>query len=113
MNHHDSMEWTTEELKKLSSRYCVSQEVRFRRLLTLGKTELEAYLSFREGFKNLPTKKRSQGDYYRNVVAKNGRLFLNLALQSYHQEKITASSLYDYTQVKPSNLLKLEQRLYA
>jgi hypothetical protein len=53
------------------------------------------------------------GDYYRNIIAKNGQLFLNLALQGYYQEKLSASSLVDFIQVKISNISKLEERLYA
>ena len=105
--------WSNEEISRLSIHFCVSQEVIYRRLLTLGKVNSTAYTRFREKQNRIPEKKQSSGDYYRNVVAKNGKLFLNLALQSYYQDKINASSLYNYTQVKLSNLGKLEDRLYA
>ena len=105
--------WSNEELNRLSSHFCVSQEVIFRRLLTLGKADLTSYLEFRENQNKIIRPKIDGGDYYRNVVAKYGRLFLNLALQGYYQDKLTASSLFDYTQVKLSNLTKLEDKLYA
>lgn len=111
--HQDGETWSNEEINGLSSHFCVSPEVIYRRLLTLEKVDLDSYLRFREEQNQIVRQKQKSGDYYRNVVAKNGRLFLNLALQSYYQDKINASSLYDYIQVKLSNLVKLEDKLYA
>lgn len=112
-SHVTGHDWIAEEINRLSTHFCVSQEVIYRRLLTLGKVDLDSYLQFREKQNQINIKKQSGGDYYRNVVAKNGKLFLNLALQGYYQEKLNASSLFDYTQVKLSNLNKLEDQLYA
>lgn len=112
---HDSHnpKWTSDELKKLSNRFCVSREVILRRLLTLGKTTTRFYRDYRDnqdsGIKQSPP----GGDYYRNIIAKNGGLFLNLALQGYYQDKLTASTLSDFIKIKISNLDKLEQVLYA
>jgi len=112
---HNSREsqWSADELRKLSHRFCVSREVILRRLLTLGKTTNTFYQDYRENQDYSIKKKSSGGDYYRNKIAKNGGLFLNLVLQGYYQEKLTASSFWDYTQIKVSNLAKLEQLLYA
>lgn len=108
-----SQRWTSEEIRNLSRLFCVSEEVIYRRLLTLRRTTKLEYQNFRDSFKQRPKKKSSGGDYYRNVIAKNGRHFLELALQGYYQEKVTASNLFDYTKVKLSNLKSLEQTLYA
>lgn len=113
-NHKKSEEnWTHYELKNLSTLFCVSQEVIYRRLLTLGKSSENSYKEFRENNKDKRYNKPKGGNYYRNIIAKNGRHFLNLALQGYYQEKLTASSLYDCTKVKLSNLSKLEDKLYV
>jgi Zn-dependent peptidase ImmA (M78 family) len=104
--------WTKHELATLSQAFCVSQEVVLRRLLTLGKTTPSFYQEFRDS-QNIPKKKPTGGNYYRNIIAKNGGLFLNLALEGYYQNKISASSLSDYIQMKVSNLSKLEHILYA
>ncbi len=106
-------QWTADELNKLSQRFCVSREVILRRLLTLGRTTNAFYQDYRDKQDYDPKKAFSGGDYYRNKIAKNGGLFLNLVLQGYYQEKLTASSFWDYTQIKVSNLAKLEERLYA
>ncbi len=106
-------EWTADELHKLSNRFCVSREVILRRLLTLEKTTNNFYQNYRDNQDYGTKKKQAGGDYYRNKIAKNGGLFLNLVLQGYYQEKLTASSFWDYTQIKASNLAKLEDRLYA
>ena len=108
-----NINWSKDEIKNLSRLFCVSEEVIFRRLLTLGRTTQLEYQNFRDAFKLRPKKKSSGGDYYRNIIAKNGRHFLELALQGYYQEKVTASRLFDYTRVKLSNLKNLEQTLYA
>ncbi len=106
-------QWTSDELRKLSDRFCVSREVILRRLLTLGRTTNNFYQEYRDKQDYGAIKTTSGGDYYRNKIAKNGGLFLNLVLQGYYQEKLTASSFWDYTQIKVSNLAKLEQLLYA
>lgn len=105
--------WSKEELKIISRHFCVSPEVILRRLLTLNKTTRFYYQEYRDSIKSVSYSKPKGGNYYRNVIAKNGKLFLDLALQGYYQEKLTASSLYDYTKVKLSNLNKLEKTLYA
>jgi Zn-dependent peptidase ImmA (M78 family)/DNA-binding XRE family transcriptional regulator len=112
-HHSRETQWTADELRKLSHRFCVSREVILRRLLTLGRTTNTFYQDYRENQDYITKKKSSGGDYYRNKIAKNGGLFLNLVLQGYYQEKLTASSFWDYTQIKVSNLAKLEQLLYA
>jgi Zn-dependent peptidase ImmA (M78 family)/DNA-binding XRE family transcriptional regulator len=112
---HESKEtvWSDDELRKLAQTFCVSREVILRRLLTLGRTSNEFYLDFRGNRIYEKTKPSSGGNYYRNQIAKNGGLFLNLVLQGYYQEKLTAASFWDYTKIKASNLAKLEQLLYA
>lgn len=111
-NSHEA-QWTADELRKLSHRFCVSREVILRRLLTIGRTTNAFYQDYWDNQDYGNKKASSGGDYYRNKIAKNGGLFLNLVLQGYYQEKLTASSFWDYTQIKVSNLAKLEQLLYA
>ena len=110
-NRNDAS-WLSNEINQLSSRFCVSQEVILRRLLTLRRTNNSFYQNFRNNQDFEKKKKSSGGDYYRNVIAKNGVLFLHLALQWYYQDKITSSSLSDFIQIKISNLSKLENILY-
>lgn len=112
---HDSENpvWLDKELRELSTHFCVSQEVILRRLLSLNRTTNKYYQHFRQH--QVFDKKHAEpgGNYYRNVIAKNGMLFINLALQGFHQEKLTASSLADFLKVKVSNLPELEKLLYA
>lgn len=111
---HDSKNpiWTNEEIQLLANRFCVSREVILRRLLTLNKTTTQFYQNYRNNYVE-SKKDNSSGDYYRNIIAKNGVLFLNLALQGYYQDKLTASTLSDFLKIKLSNLEKLEKLLYA
>lgn len=110
--HKTFDEWSDDELYKLSNKFCVSREVILRRLLTLGKTSAAFYRNYRSTYDYKDDKKTPGGDYYRNVIARNGRLFLNLALQGYYQEKLTASTLSDFINIKVSNLANLEEKLY-
>jgi Zn-dependent peptidase ImmA (M78 family)/transcriptional regulator with XRE-family HTH domain len=109
----NKMTWNYNELKYLAGKFCVSQEVILRRLLTHKRTNLSFYQEFRDSQRHDKETKQPGGDYYRKIIAKNGQLFLNLALQGYYQEKLSASSLFDFIQVKISNISKLEERLYA
>ena len=109
----NNMDWNYNELKYIANRFCVSQEVILRRLLTYNKTNSSFYQDFQDSQHHDKEIKQTGGDYYRNIIAKNGQLFLNLALQGYYQEKLSASSLVDFIQVKISNISKLEERLYA
>jgi Zn-dependent peptidase ImmA (M78 family) len=111
--HRTGSNWSNSELSELSRHFCVSQEVILRRLLSLNKTSDSFYDEFRSNIKFDEKKKQSGGDYYRNIIAKNGVLYLNLAIQGYYQNILTASSLSDFIQIKMSNLPKLEQQLYA
>ena len=43
-----NVQWTADELRKLSDRFCVSREVILRRLLTLGKTTNRSYQDYRD-----------------------------------------------------------------
>lgn len=112
-SHRTGHNWSHSELSELSRHFCVSQEVILRRLLSLNKTSNSFYDEFRNKGQFDEKKKPSGGDYYRNIIAKNGVLYLNLAIQGYYQNILTASSLSDFIQIKMSNLPKLEQQLYA
>ena len=112
-SHRTGNNWSNSELSELSRHFCVSQEVILRRLLSLNKTSNSFYDEFRSKSQFDEKKKPSGGDYYRNIIAKNGVLYLNLAIQGYYQNVLTASSLSDFIQIKMSNLPKLEQQLYA
>jgi Zn-dependent peptidase ImmA (M78 family)/DNA-binding XRE family transcriptional regulator len=112
-HEQNNMDWNYNELKHLAKKFCVSQEVILRRLLTYNRTNSSFYQDFRDSQHYDEEIKQTGGDYYRNIIAKNGQLFLNLALQGYYQEKLSASSLVDFIQVKISNISKLEERLYA
>jgi len=105
--------WTNVEISELSRLFCVSREVILRRLLTLGRTSLEFYQDYRAGQALIDKKEQKGGNYYRNVIAKNGSLYLNLVLEGYHQGKVTASALSDYLNMKVSNLKNLENMLYG
>jgi Zn-dependent peptidase ImmA (M78 family) len=106
-------QWNEYQISTLANQFCVSKEVIIRRLLTLDKTTEEIYLRLRNIYNNRQKPESSGGNYYRSVIGKTGRLIINLALQSYYQEKISASALYDYIHVKAANLPKLQNFMYG
>lgn len=113
INHTSGIDWTDSELTVLANNFCVSKEVILRRMLSLGKTTNKFYNNFRNTFNPRTKDKIKGGNYYRNTVGKEGRFLINLALQSYYQEKITSSDVYDFIRVKAANLTKLENLMYG
>ncbi len=107
--------WTNDDLAILVSRYQATREVILRRLLITGRITREYYQQRRDEFQ------REFADYRRptkgfvlphqKTLASAGRLFVQLALSSYHQDKITASDLADLLDVRLNHVAKIEQAL--
>ncbi len=115
--------WADETIVLLSQRYRVSREVILRRLLVLGRTseafyrkkrrELEAEFEARqeEALQRKLLGETTPGFVTpsRMAVSTAGPLFVRLVLSSYHREKITASDLAGFLEVRLKHLPKIEQ----
>ncbi len=111
-------EWQDTEISALADRYGVSREVILRRLLLLGRTTEGFYRVRREQYRTeaeLADKNRSKGfaPPDRLAVSSAGPLFVRLALSNYYQERITASDLADFLEVRLKHLDKIEQAVFT
>jgi Zn-dependent peptidase ImmA (M78 family) len=110
--------WSNEELNQLASRYRVSWEVILRRLLMLGRTTLELYREKREEFHREwqeQTRQQKSGfaPPHRIAISTAGPHFVRLVLNSYYQERITASDLAEYLGVRLKHLERIEREVFG
>lgn len=113
-------EWSDEELGTLARRFQISEEAVLRRLLILGRTTerfyrakrkefLKTYARLAEGSKN----REGFAPPDKTAVATAGHAFVRLVLEGYHTERITASDLSDFLEVKLKHLPKIEAAMAA
>jgi Zn-dependent peptidase ImmA (M78 family)/transcriptional regulator with XRE-family HTH domain len=109
----ESTAWSDDALKKLAARYGVSREVVLRRLLILRRTTEAFYRRKRAEYAEEWRRRREEQEGFAppDVVAlgRVGRLFAQLVLESYHQERITSSNVADYLDVKLRHLDSIER----
>jgi Zn-dependent peptidase ImmA (M78 family) len=107
-------EWDEAIIKMLAHRYSVSREVIVRRLLIANYATHSFYQRKHEEY-------RRESEHYEpqnkegfappDVLALSyaGRKFVQLVLDSYHQEKITTSDVSDYLEVKVRHFENIER----
>jgi Zn-dependent peptidase ImmA (M78 family)/DNA-binding XRE family transcriptional regulator len=112
--------WTNEELGYLADRYGSSREVVLRRLLICGRTTEAFYRAKREQLleEYEAAARRAAGrgragfaPPHRVAISSAGRLFVRLVLDSYHQDRITASDVADFLDVRLKHLDKIESEV--
>lgn len=105
--------WLNDSLRQLAGRYGVSREVVLRRLLILERTTEAFYRRKRAEFREEWKRHRDEQEGFAppDVLAlgRVGRLFAQLVLESYHQERITSSNVADYLDVKLRHLASIER----
>ena len=113
-------DWSDDELRSLAHHFQISEEAMLRRLLILGRTTEHFYRAKRKEF--LKTYARlAEGSKTREgfappdrtAVATAGPAFVRLVLEGYHTERITASDLSDFLEVKLKHLPKIEAAMAA
>jgi Zn-dependent peptidase ImmA (M78 family)/DNA-binding XRE family transcriptional regulator len=98
--------WSDDEIQALSRRYGgASREVILRRLLIFGRTTEAFYRA----------KKEAPGFAPPDVVAlgRAGRLFAQLVLSNYYLDRVTASDVSDFLEIRLKHLPKIEAELQA
>jgi Zn-dependent peptidase ImmA (M78 family) len=108
-------EWPREALRELANRYKVSQEVIYRKLLTLGRTTQEAYQKWRDAYRPPEQPKKSTGgpEWPVRVVSNSGRTFVALALAAYTTNQITASTLAGHLGAKLKHLPRIQELVWS
>ncbi|MDZ4105038.1 MAG: ImmA/IrrE family metallo-endopeptidase [Nitrosomonas sp.] len=110
-----SERWTMEELAELAKTFSVSKEVILRRLLTVGLTSENYYrlmrIEFIAEYKRLRDKIKDKdgGPSPALMTVRNlGKPFVELVLNSYHDNRIGLSTVSDYLGVRVKHLPKIE-----
>jgi len=105
--------WDDEEVRFLADRYGVSREVLLRRLLICGRTTEEFYRARRRELlrEYEALEQQRQPGFappHRVAVSVAGTFFVRLVLSSYYQDKITASDVADFLEIRLKHLKTIE-----
>lgn len=108
--------WTDDELAELSRRFGGSREAALVRLLTLGLTtrahyeaKHEAYL---KSYAEQQERNRLKGGFappHEVALTSAGPTFTGLVLESFNRERITASDVSDYLQIRLKHLADIQR----
>lgn len=109
-------EWPDESIESLARQFCVSREVVLRRLLINGLATSSFYQKKRhEWLRELEERRQQKATGFapphRIAISASGPMFVRLVLQSYYQERITASDLSDYLGLRLKHLPKVESEV--
>jgi Zn-dependent peptidase ImmA (M78 family)/DNA-binding XRE family transcriptional regulator len=112
-----STEWPDRDLKALADRYGVSREVILRRLLIHNRITEHFYRSKRtqwyEEYAAREENERREGfaPPHRKAISTAGPLFVQLVLQNYYRENITASDVAEFLGVRLKHLERIESEV--
>lgn len=112
----EQVPWHVGELRVLSRRYRVSREVMLRRLHGLHKIQDENFWALRdELYAQYREQAANKSDgfvrHHQKIVNNAGQLFSRAVLDSYHEDRITASAVSDYFDTNLKHLPKIEQEV--
>ena len=107
--------WTDYELQELSRQFGGSREAALVRLLTLKLTTQAFYDRMRREFLKIYQEQQTQRQEAEGfapphviAVSSAGPLFTSLVIESFNREKITASDVSDYLQIRLKHLKELQ-----
>ena len=103
------VQWADDELATLSREFGGSREAALVRLLTLGLTTERFYHEKRDEYLELyaEQRKKDKGGFappHEVALTSAGPTFIGLVLESFNRERITASDVSDYLQVRLKHL---------
>jgi Zn-dependent peptidase ImmA (M78 family) len=113
-NHRKSdIVWTDVELASLSREFGGSREAALVRLLTLGLTTEDFYRERRDQFLALYAEQRKRltgfAPPHEVALTSAGPAFTSLVMESFNRERITASDVSDYLQVRLKHLADIQR----
>ncbi len=117
--HTDGMNWSDEEIEKLSKQYTISREMMLRRLSDLGYTTGEFYQKkvsqykqeFEEEIKKIPKK----GKFFRQPKPEKkatnvlGELFISNIVRAYHDDYLTLLDVAENLDTRFRKISDIEQ----
>jgi Zn-dependent peptidase ImmA (M78 family) len=111
-------DWTNDELLALSRKFCVSQEVILRRLLTAGRASNDFYASRRalwgtlmQDVAALDPDAEIKRNMPREVISIFGKPFTRLVFSSYENSYTSLSDVSRYLGLRPEKVSKLHDLL--
>lgn len=99
------------KVAKLAQLFSVSREAIYRRFLEQELITDAEYQHKASKWAEQGKAGGSGGDYYNTQIAYRGREYISLAFQCYYQNRISYDQLGDYLDIKPKNLIRLEETL--
>jgi Zn-dependent peptidase ImmA (M78 family)/DNA-binding XRE family transcriptional regulator len=114
VDRHKGKAWDDNDLATLAKTYNTSREAVLRRLLILGRTTVDFYKERRKAFLNeyeAIRKDKKTGIVLPHVkaISNCGLGFVRLVLNGYLQEKITASDLSEFLDLRLKHLGKIQE----
>lgn len=107
--------WGDNDVSLISSKFRVSQEVIYRRLVTVGILDEKLYelkrIELVRNFIEYRTRKKKEGliiPQHIKILSKNGRAYSSFVLDSLHANRITLSDAASYLDTKSQHILKVE-----
>ena len=110
--------WSGEDIRILSNQFRVSQEVIYRRLVTIGilneakyeQKRSELIMGFEE-YKKRVKKNNVVIPQYRKIISKNGRAYSIFILDNLHSNRITFADAADYLDTNSRHISKIEAHI--
>lgn len=110
--------WSVEDIKIISSKFRVSQEVIYRRLMTIGILNEAKYEQERakliRGFEEYRDRKKGKKliiPQHTKIISKNGRAYSSFVLDNLHSNRITLSDAANYLDTNSRHISKVESHL--
>jgi Zn-dependent peptidase ImmA (M78 family) len=105
--------WSDEELAVLSRHFGGSREAALVRLMALGLTSITFYRKQRDVFLKLFAEQRRQqkgfAPPHQIALSSAGPTFTGLVIESFNRERITASDVSDYLQIRLKHLAEVQK----
>ena len=105
------MAWNEWEIETMARRFGVSEEVVARRLLESHAMGTAEFYAHRDRFAGRRGKGGDGGDYYRNILARQGRPYVGLVMEAHSRKRISSMAASRYLGVKVNNLANLRDAL--
>ena len=107
--YYDKNDISDGSVTKIAKIFNVSRELVFRKILEKKHITQEEYKNALYRWNAQMTRKKSGGDYYRNVITYLGKDFIKLAFSNYYQNNIDKYELAEHLNIKPKHLEKIEE----
>jgi Zn-dependent peptidase ImmA (M78 family)/transcriptional regulator with XRE-family HTH domain len=107
--------WTDQQIERIGRTFRVGKETVLRRLLAAGKVSLAEYQSARqrwlEEFAARPKKKGGAPPHHITELSRLGEAFPRLVLRNYYNDKIGATDVAEFLNMRLKHLPKIEAEL--